>query len=340
MRKVPLKDALGLPLGHDITEIKPDEKIKRRAFRRGHIITGDDIEKLLDLGRESIYVRDDESSEVHEDDAAMITAPLAAGENIEYDPEPSEGKISFYASCSGLFKVDIEMLYKINSLEITSLPTLHNNFPVKKGKQVAAFRIIPLTCEKEIIDKVRDILNKPLISVMPYIFKRSGIIVTGNEVYEGRIKDGFIPRISELMNRYGIEVSDTAILPDVKSKISAAADNFISDCDIIFVTGGSSVDPDDVTYQALVDAGIVFQVKGNPVQPGNNFSIGYKDDTVFCIVPAAALFFSATALNVFLPRLLSGEKIEKEDFYQAGHGGLCHFCETCHFPVCPFSISV
>ncbi len=340
MRKVALENSLGLRLGHDITEVNLKRNIKRRAFRRGHIITTDDIGLLLKLGKKAIYVWNEDSDEVHEDEAALVVAPLVAGENIAFDPEPSEGKVSFYAVCDGLFKVDIERLYRINSLEIPSLPTLHTNTPVEKGKQVAAFRIIPLTCDRVIIDKVKAALENPLLWVKPFSFRKAGIIVTGNEVYEGRIKDGFIPKLKQTVSQFGVKVVDSAVLPDVKEEISLAIEKMSAACNIIFVTGGTSVDPDDVTVQALKDAGVTYEVKGNPIQPGNNFTVGYKEDTVVCAVPAAGLFFKTTALNIYLPRLLAGEKISKEDFHRAGHGGLCHFCKICRFPICPFGAGI
>ncbi|MBU2512761.1 molybdopterin-binding protein [bacterium] len=338
MRKVSLENAVGLRLGHDITEVNTTKKIKHRAFKRGHLITSEDIGRLHDLGKHSIFVWDGDSDEIHEDDAAKTVAPLVAGKNIRFDSDPSEGKISFYATCQGLFKVDVERLYNINSLEIPSLPTLHTNFPVKKDKQVAAFRIIPLTCERSIIEKITSNLAQPLLWVEPFRFKQAGIIVTGNEVYEGRIKDSFIPKLTQTLQQYEVKVLETAVLPDKRDRISAVIQNFSATCDIIFVTGGTSVDPDDVTVGALLDAGVKYEVKGNPIQPGNNFTVGYKGDIAVCAVPAASLFFQATALDIFLPRLLAGEKIPREDFHRAGHGGLCHFCRVCQFPVCPFAI--
>jgi molybdenum cofactor synthesis domain-containing protein len=339
MRKVLLENAVGLRLGHDITEVNADDKIKRRAFKRGHIIAEKDIDQLHNLGKHSIFIWDDNSPEIHEDEAATTVAPLVAGKNIRFDEEPSEGKISFYAACDGLFKVDTERLCRINSLEIPSLPTLHHNFPVGKDKQVAAFRIIPLTCERSIVEQVVSNLDSPLISVQPYLYKKAGIIVTGNEVFEGRIKDAFVPRITRILNHFKVEVVKTTVLPDDREKISATIEDYLASCEIIFVTGGTSVDPDDVTVGALLDAGVKYEIKGNPIQPGNNFTIGYKGDAVVCAVPAAALFFRATALDVFLPRLLAGEKISREDFHKSGHGGLCHFCKVCQYPVCPFAIS-
>ena len=338
MEKISINDAVGCYLGHDLTEVDPERHIKRRLFRRGHRIDETDIERLKDLGKNHIYVWREDSDEVHEDDAAREIAPLIAGGNIRFDPEPSEGKISFYAKCRGIFKVDTERLCRINSLEIPSLPTIHNHFPVEKGKQVAAFRIIPLSCARALIDTLRSVLLTPLIDVEPFCFKTSAIVVTGNEVYEGRIKDAFIPKLKRILQRYQVNVVDAVILPDERKRISEVITSLSKTCEIIFVTGGTSVDPDDQTVAALSDAGVRYPIKGNPIQPGNNFTVGYLGDVCVCAVPAATLYFKATALDVFLPRLLAGEQLSKETFFKAGHGGLCHFCETCHFPICPFAV--
>jgi molybdopterin biosynthesis enzyme len=205
----------------------------------------------------------------------------------------------------------------------------------QNGQQVAAFRIIPLICERSVIEKVKCALDNPLLWVEPFLFKKAGIIVTGNEVLERRIEGRFIPKLSHKVERLVVKVVDTVVLSDVKDEISAAVNEFSADCNINFVTGGTSVDPDDVTIQGLHDAGVTYEVKGNPIQPGNNFTVGYKEDMIVCAVPAAALFFQTTALDIFLPRLLAGEKLPKDDFHRAGHGGLCHFCKICYFPICP-----
>lgn len=339
MKKVNLEEAVGCRLGHDLTEVVPEKRIKRRLFRRGHVITTGDLERLRDLGKNTITIWEADSDGVHEDDAAVTVAPLIAGKNIRFDPEPSEGKISFYATCSGVFKVDVERLHRINALEIPSLPTLFTHSPVEADKQVAAFRIIPLTCDPSLMDQLIDLLHTPLISVVPYRVKKAGIIVTGNEVYEGRIQDGFIPGLTALLSQYGTAVVDSLILPDDRIRISEAVSRFSETCDIILVTGGTSVDPDDQTVAGLLEAGVKYHVKGNPIQPGNNLTIGYRGETCVCAVPAASLHYRATALDVFLPRILAGETVSREDVHRAGHGGLCHFCDTCHYPICPFAVS-
>jgi molybdenum cofactor synthesis domain-containing protein len=336
MKKISADEACGLILAYDITEVSLEKKLKKRAFKRGHIITADDIEYMKNLGRRNIYVMDGIDTDIHEDDAAKTVAPLAAGEFISYDKEPSEGKISFYAETDGVFHVDRQRLLAVNSLEIPSLPTLHDGYPVKKGAQVAAFRIIPLVCSEQIITEIKNILKTPLLSVSPYKIKTAAILVTGNEVYEGRIKDGFVPRLTAKLKTWGVEVTATAVSPDEQETIVRELNNLESKAEMVLTTGGTSVDPDDVTADAIISAGVKLVSKGNPIQPGNNCSVGYIGDKPVICVPAAALFFHATALDIYMPKILAGEKITKEFIASSGHGGLCHFCEKCHYPVCPF----
>lgn len=336
MRKVPVEDAVGLVLGHDVTEIIPDRKIKHRAFRRGHVITAADIERLKDMGKNVVFIGEEGDSDVHEDDAALEVAPLAAGSNIEFDPEPYEGKITFRAGCDGLFQVDVERLYAVNSLEIPALPTIPTNQPVEKGQTVAAFRIIPLTCSREVMDRVTGILRTPLLEVLPYVVRSAAVVITGSEVYEGRVEDRFRQRITATLEPFGVPVAEHVILPDERGSIAAAVADAASRCGIVFVTGGTSVDPDDVTVLAMADAGVRWEVRGMPVQPGNNLTIGYLEETPVCAVPAAALFYRATALDILLPRLLAGRRVTRREIQRLGHGGLAQPGAEDSFPDCTF----
>lgn len=336
MKEIALSDAIGEVLGYDITEVNRKKNYKGVAFKRGHVIRAEDPEVLRRLGKNHIYVWEGTESEVHEDAAARLLAPQIAGENISYDDQPHEGKVCFYSECSGVFKVDHKRLEQINALAVPSLPTIHNNFPVSKGKQVAAFRTIPLTCSCEIIDQIEGLLQEPLISVLPYKIKTASILVTGSEVFSGRIVDDFTPVLTKKLKQQGVKVTFSMVLPDIKEEISTAVKRAATVSELVLVTGGTSVDPDDVTVCAMKEAGITFYDQGNPIQPGNNLTIGRSGAVHVCAVPAAALFFERTALDIFLPRLLAGDDIKREEIVRSGHGGLCHFCPECHYPICPF----
>jgi molybdenum cofactor synthesis domain-containing protein len=322
VKKVRVEDAIGMALGHDLTEIRAEKGLKHRAFRRGHIVRPEDVERLKDLGKFTVHVAGPDDTDVHEDDAALEVAPLVAGAGVVHDPEPSEGKIMFRADRDGLFQVDVGRLLAINLLGIPALPTIPDCFPVRRGDKVAAFRIVPLTCPREIIDQVLAQLATPLCQVTPYLVHTAAVLVTGSEVYEGRIEDGFVPRLKETLEPFKVTVTRHAIYPDDRALIAEAVRQAVAETDIVFVTGGTSVDPDDVTVAALRDAGLQDELKGMPLQPGNNFTVGYIGDKAVCAVPAATLFHRATALDLLLPRLLAGLRLTRQDVAAMGHGGL------------------
>ncbi len=333
--KIPIEKAVGEAIPHDFTRIDPDTGFKGVYFRRGHIIKPEDIEKLKSIGKNYIYKLQPSPDDIHEDEFAIQVAPLIAGENISYSEHPSEGKISFYAQINGLFKVDKKRTVRLNLIEQTSFPTIHNNFPVKRSQLVAAFRIIPLFASRRILQKAKEILKRPLISVKPYIIKSANIIVTGTEVYEGRVKDKFIPKMRRKLSAYGVSVEKSTIVPDDVGMIREAFEK-LSNTQLVVVTGGSSVDPDDVTKKALKRSGVRFIREGNPIQPANNLTIGYLGDVTICIVPAGALFYKTSAFDIFLPRLLAKDTITKKEIADYAVGGLCHFCKRCTYPICPF----
>jgi molybdenum cofactor synthesis domain-containing protein len=336
MKKLPVEQAVGLPLAHDLTEVSASCQRKRVAFSRGHVVRMEDVVPLRRLGKNQLYVGTVEPGSVHEDDAALLLAPHLAGEGIEYDLHPKEGKVNFRTTGEGLFRVDIEALTRLNRLGVPSMPTIHDRFPVAPGKTVAAFRIIPLCCERALVDQMLRIAEHPLIWVEPYRITQAAIVVTGTEVYSGAVEDRFVARLSFKLRQLGVEPVFTTLVPDDSREITAAIEHAAAVARLVLVTGGTSVDPDDVTNQAMADAGVTFVSRGNPLQPGNHLSLGQREDRIFCSVPAAALHFNATALDVFLPRLLVEDMPDADELAQAGHGGLCHFCEPCVYPVCPF----
>src|SRR6266481_4049320 len=90
LKVIPVEEAVGLPLAHDITEIVPG-KHKGPAFRRGHIVRKEDISQLLDVGKRHLYVMELEKDDVHEEDAARRLAKAAAGPNLKLT-DPVEGR--------------------------------------------------------------------------------------------------------------------------------------------------------------------------------------------------------------------------------------------------------
>jgi molybdenum cofactor synthesis domain-containing protein len=339
---VPVKDAAGLVLGHDITEINAGTHFKGSRFRRGHVIVEADIPKLLELGKENIYVLEISEDQMHEDDAALLLAEALTGENAQFMPEPREGRINIIAGVTGVLKVDVEALAQFNLVGEVMCASRHTNTIVQAGDIVAGTRAIPLVVEREQLRQAVAVAEGAggLISVRPFKAARVAIIITGNEVFTGRIDDAFEPVIRGKVEALGSSVASVTKCPDNIQAIRQAVLGAREGADLIVMTGGMSVDPDDLTPLAARESGVAISAYGSAVLPGAMFMVGYFDDgTPVLGVPACGIHHPRTIFDLILPRVLAGEKITGADIARLGHGGLCLDCPECSFPVCPFGKS-
>ena len=336
MKNIPVKEAIGLPICHDMTQITGESKGPR--FKRGHIITPQDVDVLLDMGKSHITIWEENEGLIHEEDAALALAQAALGSNTKQSA-PSEGKITVTSSVHGLFKINREGLCRMNSVENVALACLPGNTAVRPGQKIAGIRIIPLVIKKEKLQPAL-IAGKeahPVLSVLPFRSVKVGIIITGGEVYSGRIKDRFEPVMREKLSHFEADILGVTFCPDDLSSISEALSGYLAQkADLIILTGGMSVDSDDLTPTAIRQSGARIVTYGVPAQPGNMLMLAYHKKTALVGVPGAAMHHKTTTFDVLLPRIIAGDRITKKELASMGEGGLCSFCETCHYPICYF----
>ena len=321
MKEIKVQNAVGHALVHDIVRIVIGE-VKDTPFRRGHVITEADVPKLLDLGKEHIYVMEPEDEGfLHEEDVARALYAIAKGDHM-HDGPMAQGKIEAIADVDGLLKVDVDKLYAINSIGELTIVTKLNNTPVKAGDKIAGMRCIPLLLEEQQVTAAQKI-GGPILNIKPFVRKTMGIVTTGSEVFEGRIKDAFTPIIEERCAPFGVKKIAHEIVTDNTDDIVAAIDKVkAAGADIIFCTGGMSVDPDDLTPGAIKRYADRVVTYGLPVLPGSMVCIAYcADGTPILGVPGGVLFSKPTAFDEIVPRLIADDEITKEDCIALGHGG-------------------
>ena len=338
LTKIKLEDAVGTELAHDITEIRPGE-FKGPAFHKGHTVCNEDLCHLQKLGKNSLYIINLDKDEIHENQAAAILAEALAGDGIAWKNEPHEGKINLHASADGLLKVDTEALAAFNMVEEVMCATLHNHSLVKKGEKVAATRAIPLVMKRVAIERAAAIArqNGAVLSIKTLQQAKVGLVITGNEVFHGLIEDRFAPILSEKVIALGSKVDGIAFAPDDEEQISKAICNHLDrGCNLIMLSGGMSVDPDDVTRKGIRMAGATEMHYGSAVLPGAMFLVAYVGNVPLLGVPACGLYHRITVLDLVLPRILAGERVGKNELAFLGHGGLCKDCPECSYPHCSF----
>ena len=338
MKLIKTTEAVGHVLCHDLTRIVKGV-IKDAVFRKGHIITEDDIPVLLSMGKDHLYIWEKKEGMLHENEAAEILYNICKNDHMTPTPV-KEGKIELVAAEDGLLKIDVERLNAINALGDIMIATRHSNYPVKKGDKIAGTRVVPLIIEKEKLDKAVELAgDKPLMEILPFKHKKAGVVTTGNEVFHGRIKDTFGPVVFQKLREYDAEIIGQTICDDNPERISKAINDFIeAGADIICCTGGMSVDPDDTTPSAIKNSGAEIVSYGAPVLPGAMFLLAYHEKGHVPIVglPGCVMYAKRTIFDLVLPRLMADETLTPHDLALLGHGGLCLNCTTCHFPNCGF----
>ena len=337
MTEISVQHAIGRVLFHDITRIEPG-KFHGRAFKKGHIITPDDVDKLLKLGKDNIYVLNLEDGFIHEDSAALRIAKAALGHGIQVMP-PSEGKVRLMTTKAGLLEINVAALDRINAIDEIVFATSHTNRQVAAKRLVGGTRIIPLYTEEDKIIEVENICREcfPIIEVVPFKKLQVGIVTTGNEVYHQRIEDKFGPVMMAKINELGSSILRQIFVPDsIPMTVQAIHDLLGEGADMIVLTGGMSVDPDDRTPASIRAAGGREVTYGSPTFPGSMFMLAYIGTIPVVGVPGCAMYSKATTFDLLVPRIMAGEQIRRSDITTLGHGGLCLGCSDCRYPNCGF----
>ena len=322
MKEIKVEDAVGQVLCHDVTEIVLG-KTKGARFRKGHIITAEDIPVLLKLGKENIFVWENDETKLHENDAAEILRGICQGDGLT-SSEVKEGKIELKAAFDGVFHVDADTLYKINDVTEICIATLKNFIPVKKSKTVAGMRVIPLVIDKNKMEAVKNIAgSQPLMKILPYKKFKVGLIVTGSEIFHNRIEDTFTPIIDAKLKTFGLKIDERRVSSDDKVMTKNFIDELLNiGMEIILCTGGMSVDPNDKTPSAIKSSGADVVTYGVPVLPGAMFMLAYKKNIPILGLPGCVMYCPKTIFDMVLPRILTGEKLTRKDFVKLGVGGL------------------
>ncbi|MCR5814163.1 MAG: molybdopterin-binding protein [Desulfovibrio sp.] len=339
MKTIPVQKAVGTVLCHDITRIVPGGE-KGPAFRKGHVVRKEDIATLLKLGKENLYVFEDQPGFVHENDAAKEIVECIRGRNL-ISTEPKEGRIDLKAACDGLLQVDVETLMAINMLGEITLATLHGQQFITKGRSVAGTRVVPLLIAQEKLQALKNLVKHPVLEILPLRAARVGLVTTGSEVSSGRIDDAFGPILRKKFSALGSTVVEQAFTGDDASKTAQAIRAYLAQgLDLIAVTGGMSVDPDDRTPRAIRESGAEIVCYGAPVYPGAMFLLAWAEGIHGRVpivgLPGCVMYYKASIFDLIVPRLLAGADVTVRDIAGLGHGSFCSQCAHCRYPICPF----
>lgn len=299
-------------------------RVGKDRFRKGHILTRDDI-PMLAKAAEPIHAVILDPDEIHENEAGVRLARMIRGDGV-MQRDPVQSRVNVVATRKGLVRVNSEALLALNLRPEIGVFTVPDWLPVVAGKIVAGAKIAPVTIAASTLDALArelDALREPVIRVAPFLPVRAGVVVTEGLIE--RIRDRFERTVCEKIGWYGGDVVRFIYVADEAEAVAGAMRELLDEgAEMLLAAGGHMMDPLDATQRALPLIGARLVRKGAPAHPGSMFWLGHLDEGDVPIVSLAScsMYSRSTVADLVLPRLMTGERVTSADIATIGYGGL------------------
>ena len=323
-RIVKVEEAIGKRAAHDLSAVTTGAK--GTLIKRGDVIKNSDVNALKEAGHDFIAVVDPQGTEmdvIWEDEAVVDLASAVADDSCKVT-YAGEGKAFVFAERCGALGIDDERVRRVNRSTDFRLITRRGGSWVNRGDLVCVVDLIPLHISKQDMEEAMKAAGlERAVRVIESLGLSAGLVVTGTEVYEGRIKDLAEDRVRAKLEMYGCKLTDKVIAPDDESIISRAVSEMSSSHDLVVVTGGMSVDPTDVTPRAILATGAKLVMYGFPIKPTTMSLLAYLNGKPVIGLSSGIIHFAdENVLDVLLPRICSGGSWSKEELANLGNGGI------------------
>jgi molybdenum cofactor cytidylyltransferase len=320
--ELPLEPALGHILGHNV--VARGKTLLTKGTRLGHA----ELARLREAELERVYVARIEEGDVLENVAAdrIATALSPPRNNIGYR-RAATGRVTLRAQKHGVLQADAARLFELNRVTGVTLASLRSDEVVSAERPIATLKIIPFALGEETVKRAEQIAALDVLRVVPLAPKRVRILAFGGPGREAEVLAPYFESLSARLSALGsTDVTGEFVTlqgGDSEARLAEAmARHFRERVDLLIVVGETAtMDENDLAPAALRRAGGVVTAVGAPVFPGNLLLVGHHGPCAIMGAPGCARHQALNVVDLVLPRLLIGEKIQRDDVAALGLGG-------------------
>ena len=315
-----------------------DIVVGRQRWSKGRRLTADDLKTLAGpdkADQPNVPVLVLEPGEVHEDDAALELARLVAGPGLTLHG-PVQSRVDLRAAAPGVLHVRIGELERVNRIDPVEVFTAFDGTIVEAGQLVASVKVAPHVVADSLLEAVAARTrngDRPIVRVAPFIARRVAVVV--KESVRPAARERFEASVRAKVESLGSEVVALEYVPDAVADVREAlarATRGSDRADVVLTAGGRSTDPDDPFFVALHDLGGRVVRQGVPAHPGSMLWLGALGGAAVLGLPTCGAYSKATAADLVLPRLLTGERPSTRLVAPLGHGGILTRDQRFRFP--------
>ncbi len=322
LEKRPISETAGTILTHNVADASGV-----RILKKGILLTEEHVAQLAAHHHETVSVAVLEAGDVREDDAAALLASALERDEM-YASRPGGGRVNLRTGVDGLLEVDAGRLLELNLLPGITLATRRQHTivgPNQDSDNLGTLKIIPYAVPGHDMERALALAGAQpgIIRVRPFqAGRRVALLLTGEPAVHDKLRDEYLPPTEVRLKRLGAELVSVESIPLEEAAIAGAAARLAAGSDLLIIASQTSVmDEDDTTLRALRQAGAEMTLSGAPVEPGNLLALAYFPHTPVMCAPGCAKGLKYNVVDLVLPRLLLGDRLDRHDIAELGLGG-------------------
>jgi hypothetical protein len=313
-----------------------DLVVSGERWSKGRRLTADD---LLALGAaepgDPVSLLVPEPGELHEDDAALRLAAAVAGTGLTIRG-PAQSRVDLLAAVPGVLNVRVAELERLNRIDPLEVFTAFDGQVVETGDLVASVKVAPHLVDAAVVDagsRLADFGSRPIVWVAPFLPNRVAVVV--KEAVHAPARERFEASVRAKVESLGSEIVSVEYVDDDPETVEAAIAGVVrrpDPVDLILTAGAASTDPLDPVFVAITALGGRVVRRGVPAHPGSMLWLARIGQTAILGLPTCGAYSKATAADLLLPRLLTGEGATEQTVAKLGHGGILTRSQRFRFP--------
>ena len=318
-----------------------DLQVAGARWPKGRRLSPADLEQLArpsgdvsggrrDLDQRGLTVLVPEAGDVHEDEAALRLAGLAAGGGLTRRG-PAESRVDLLASAAGVVHLRIGRLERLNRIDMLEVFSVYDGQVVAAGDLVASAKVAPHLVPGAILDRAAAVVGaRGLVGVAPFVARRVGAVV--KESLHALARQRFESSVRLKVEALGSTLVGFDYVEDTVAAVADALARQAGAADLILTAGSASTDPSDPFFVAIDQLGGRIVRHGVPAHPGSMLWLARLGRVDILGLPTCGAYSKATAADLILPRLLTGERVSRGLVAGLGQGGVLGRSMRFRFP--------